>query len=83
MTDTHRDRSVPPSTPAATSPDPGVVVTIYHDDESEEWVVGDDGGEFDDECYTGDEAEGSARHEAALRFAYCQGEGREVSQEQL
>jgi hypothetical protein len=62
-----------------------VTITIYHDigDESEEWVVGDDGGEFDDECFSGENAEGEARDDAAGRFLHYRELGHEVVQEQV
>jgi hypothetical protein len=61
-----------------------VEITIYHNIDSEEWVVGDDGGEWDDECFTGDNAEGEARDDAAHRFTHYKRMGVvEVVQEEM
>lgn len=68
-----------------------VTITICHvvGDTSEEWVVSDDGGEFDDEVFSASEAEDNhteaeaeARDDAAARAAHYQQQGRQWSQEE-
>jgi hypothetical protein len=66
-----------------------VTITIHHivGDDNEEWVVGDDGGEFDDEVYSsndgdGPDAEAQARDDAAGRAVVYQKMGHEWVQEE-
>lgn len=70
-----------------------VTITIHKpmgDDENEgEWVVSDDGGEFDDECYPGEadgDGERDARDDAAGRLIHYRtiaGEVLDIVQEEI
>jgi hypothetical protein len=65
-----------------------VTITIYHivGDDSEEWVVSDDGGEFDDEIFSdreGFNGEAEARDDAACRAVDYQKMGRAWVQEEV